>query len=85
MTKNPSAQIHPLTKTFKFLIEQSPMFKFVLRDDGGLSQAIISRHSTPTPLYYTVMSMVANHTPSVPMHGDTCSISGCAPYILAIG
>ena len=43
------------------------MFEFLLRDDGGLSKACIAKHSSPTPLVCVVMSMVANHAPSVPI------------------
>ena len=43
------------------------MFKFVPRGDGGLSKAHIARHSSPTPLVHVIISMVANHAPSVPI------------------
>ena len=39
------------------------MFKFVLRDNGGLSKAHIARHSNQPPLVH----VVANHAPSVPI------------------
>ena len=41
------------------------MFKFVLRDDGGLSKAHSARHSSPTSLVYIITSVVANRVPSV--------------------
>ena len=43
------------------------MFKFVLRGDGGLSEAHIARHSSAIPLVYVIISMVANHAPSMPI------------------
>ena len=52
---------------FEILMEQSPIFKFVLRNDGGLSKAHIARHSESTSLVHVIMSMVANHAPSVPI------------------
>ena len=43
------------------------MFKFALRDNGGLSKAHIARHSSPTPLVHVITSMVENRAPSVPI------------------
>ena len=37
------------------------MVKCELRVDCGLSEAHIARHSSPTPLVYVIMPMVANH------------------------
>ena len=52
---------------FEFLMERSQMFKFVLCGDGGLSEAHVARHSSPIPLVYVIISMVANHAPSMPI------------------
>ena len=43
------------------------MFRFVVRDDCGLSKAHIARHRSPTSLVHVIVSMVANHAPSVPI------------------
>ena len=43
------------------------MFECVPRDDGGLSKAHIARYSSSLPLVYVIISMVANHAPSVPI------------------
>ena len=49
---------------FEFLTEQNPVFKFVLREDGGLSKTHVARHTSPTLLVCIVISVVANHAPS---------------------
>ena len=52
---------------FKFLTQQSPVFKFVQCGNGGLSKAHIASHGSPIPLVYVIISMVTNYAPSVPI------------------
>ena len=50
---------------FEIQTKGSPMFERVVRVNDGFSKANTARHSSPTPLVCVIMSMVANHAPSV--------------------
>ena len=52
------------------MMQRSPIVKYEVRVDGGLSKAHIARHSSPTPLFYVIISMVANHAPSMQILGQ---------------